>query len=207
MKREKIRQQLLDHGRGKDVLMLGPLGNYESYRKDGMIKWWDFAYLKTIASSLVGIDINRELISVASEDGYPVIYGDAENFAGSYDLIYAPDLIEHLGNPLRCLECCAAAVRPGGLIVMETPNPNGINYLLKALVAGSASAINPEHTCWIDAKNIEELARRAGLHVEVSTYTPLNPYGKMMFLRTVVYKALTWLRPMLGAKLVFVFQS
>jgi 2-polyprenyl-3-methyl-5-hydroxy-6-metoxy-1,4-benzoquinol methylase len=207
MKREKIRQQLLDYGRGKDVLMLGPLGNYKSYRKDGMIKWWDFAYLNTIARSLVGIDINEELISVARDDGYPVIYGDAENFSGSYDLIYAPDLIEHLGNPLRCLKCCAAALRPGGLIIMETPNPNGINYLLKALVLGNASAIHPEHTCWIDAKNIEELARRAGLQVEVSTYTPLNPYGKTMFLRTIVYKALTRLRPMLGAKLVFILQS
>jgi hypothetical protein len=120
MKREKIRQKLLDLGRGKDVLMLGPLGNYKSYRKDGMMKWWDFAYLKTIARSLVGIDINEELISVARDDGYPVIYGDAENFVGSYDLIYAPDLIEHLGNPLRCLKCCAAALRSSWAMLRQS---------------------------------------------------------------------------------------
>lgn len=201
--RDAVRQALLDQCAGKDVLMLGPLGRYDCYR-DGGLRFWDFDYLTRTARSLVGLDLNEELAAVARADGFNVQTGNAEDFGGEYDIIYAPDLIEHLGNVGKCLDCCARVLRPGGRIIMETPNPIAVNVILKALITGDYVPLG-EHTCWIDAHNARELARRSGLAVTVRTYTPLDPYGAGMWLRTFIYRLIGTVRPKLGMKLVFVF--
>lgn len=198
--------RLLSAAAGKHVLMLGPLGNYAGYR-NGLIHLWDYAYLKGIAASIKGIDINEELVNIARADGFGEIeFGTAENFnyEQNFDYIIAPDLIEHLGRPLDCLLCCKRALLSGGKIVMETPNPIGIDTIVSALVSGDKVSL-PEHTCWIDRYNAKELARRAGLGVNIETYTPLNPYSTSMHWRTKIYRFITRFRPKLGTKLVFTF--
>jgi SAM-dependent methyltransferase len=209
VKHDAVRRFLLELGRDKDVLMLGPLGRYECYRQ-GMLDYWDFKFLAGISRTILGLDINADLVRVASADGFNVRTGDAESFldetgARRFDLIYAPDLIEHLGNPLKCLECCAAAIRPGGLIVMETPNPIGINTIVKALVTGGKDSLE-EHTCWIDKGNAKELGRRAGLSLQTQNYTPINPYGFWKGLRTRIYRAISSVRPGLACKAVFIYR-
>ena len=69
---------------------------------------------------------------------------------------------------------------------METPNPIGIDTLLSALIAGDRRCL-PEHTCWIDAYNAAELARRANLIMTVEAYTPINAYSALMRMRTHLF--------------------
>lgn len=49
----------------------------------------------------------------------------------AYDLVVAMELIEHLRDPFKLLETCKAFCRPGGLILLTTPNTVGpMSYYL-----------------------------------------------------------------------------
>ena len=70
---------------GKNVLMLGPLGNYLGYM-ESFIHLWDYDYISKIAKTIRGLDINRVLVDVARADGYTGIeFGSAENFSFDQD--------------------------------------------------------------------------------------------------------------------------
>lgn len=47
-----------------------------------------------------------------------------ENPTIQFDSVVAGELLEHLLNPMLFLEQCFNALRPGGLLVLSTPNPN-----------------------------------------------------------------------------------
>ncbi|MFQ5429234.1 MAG: class I SAM-dependent methyltransferase [Phycisphaerae bacterium] len=42
----------------------------------------------------------------------------------SFDAIHAGELIEHLERPVEFLRGCLECLRPGGIMVLSTPNPN-----------------------------------------------------------------------------------
>jgi SAM-dependent methyltransferase len=194
------RRKLLDMARGKDCLVLGPLGVYEGYRESA--EPWDFAYLSRVCSSVLGLDICAPLVDLARRDGFNVQVGDAERFdlPESFDIVYSADLIEHLGRPLDFLICAARSLRRDGCIIVETPNPLGINVLLKGLVTGRFRSFY-EHTCWIDSGNALELGRRAGLSLEAWNYTPVvKERGLGQWLRTSVYNWIGMVRPGLHTK-------
>jgi SAM-dependent methyltransferase len=89
---------------------------------------------------------------------------DTPEIAGEpFDVIYASHLIEHLLAPVAFLRSAARLLRPGGLIVLVTPN---IKSLL-ARVSGPrwVSFKIPEHVCYYDPATMTELLRRSG-------YTP-----------------------------------
>ncbi len=60
----------------------------------------------------------------------------AEEIPGEVDAIVTIEVFEHMENPWHFARQCAAAVRPGGVIVMTTPNIQSsrsrIEFLLKA---------------------------------------------------------------------------
>ncbi len=41
-----------------------------------------------------------------------------------FDAVHAGELIEHLERPVEFLRGCLRALRPGGIVVLSTPNPN-----------------------------------------------------------------------------------
>jgi SAM-dependent methyltransferase len=53
-----------------------------------------------------------------------IIRGDAQDFTTDekYDLIFAGEIIEHLYNPDGLIASCLLALRPGGHLVLTTPN-------------------------------------------------------------------------------------
>ncbi|MFG1818527.1 class I SAM-dependent methyltransferase [Kribbella sp. NPDC049174] len=81
-----------------------------------------------------------------------------------YDVIFGSHLIEHLTEPGAFLETASRLLRPGGLIVMVTPN---IKSLLSR-VSGSrwVSFKIPEHVSYYDPATITTLLNRADFTVE-----------------------------------------
>jgi SAM-dependent methyltransferase len=80
-----------------------------------------------------------------------------------YDVIFGSHLIEHLTEPGEFLETASRLLRPGGLIVMVTPN---IKSLLSR-VSGRrwVSFKIPEHVSYYDHTTITTLLSRAGFTV------------------------------------------
>lgn len=80
-----------------------------------------------------------------------------------YDVIFGSHLIEHLTEPSEFLRQAGRLLRPGGLVVMVTPN---IKSLL-ARVSGSrwVSFKIPEHVSYYDPGTITTLLNRTGYTV------------------------------------------
>ncbi len=81
--------------------------------------------------------------------------------AGVFDAVYAGEIIEHLVEPEAALSRWVQLLRPGGRLVVTTPNRR---HLL-ARVRGYELVENPEHLFEWDADELLSAVRRAGVEV------------------------------------------
>lgn len=78
----------------------------------------------------VGIDLNEANVQLARQQGLDARSGDVFAFLeaegpGSFDGIFCAQVIEHLppADVWRLVKATAAALKPGGVAIWETPNP------------------------------------------------------------------------------------
>jgi len=105
------------------------------------------------------------------------------NFHGSFDLVLITEIIEHVAHPDEFLAAVSRFVRPGGHIVMTTPNGGYLrNRLPKFSTWSDPSVFEKDqfkpnadgHIFLMHEDEIAPLAQRAGLRVrELRLYT--NP--------------------------------
>jgi SAM-dependent methyltransferase len=79
-------------------------------------------------SNVAGVDISPEQVALSRQVTDDVAQDNVLNFLqtreNSFDLIAALDLVEHLQRDevLTFLDGCCAALRPGGRLILQTPN-------------------------------------------------------------------------------------
>jgi 2-polyprenyl-3-methyl-5-hydroxy-6-metoxy-1,4-benzoquinol methylase len=74
---------------------------------------------------LWGVELGERAVQQARRAGYTVLAGRFEDVAlppGHFDLLIMNQLIEHVADPVAMLKKARAALRPGGHVVIETPN-------------------------------------------------------------------------------------
>lgn len=110
-----------------------------------------------------GVDINAEGLGELQRRGFKVAVADAENMQldRKFDTIFAGELIEHLPNPGRFLGSCRQMLKPGGKVVLSTPNPFSVMYSTM-YVKNFRRAFNAGHTLWMCPQTLEQMSRRAG---------------------------------------------
>lgn len=78
------------------------------------------------ASSVVGVDVSAEACDHARRTyGVDARVGDALALPladGAVDLVVSFETIEHVPDPARFLDECARVLRPGGILVISTPD-------------------------------------------------------------------------------------
>jgi len=77
--------------------------------------------------NLHGIEMNGVAAEIARAKGFNIIESSAENvnlesFGTEFDLIYLGQVFEHFEKPLEVLRRLQEVLKPGGVIVMTTPN-------------------------------------------------------------------------------------
>jgi 2-polyprenyl-3-methyl-5-hydroxy-6-metoxy-1,4-benzoquinol methylase len=93
--------------------------------------------------------IHQGLIETCPESGYDV--------AASFHVI------EHTESPRRFLTAIADRVRPGGWVVLETPNINSVPF---RMLKSRWRQFIPEHYFFFDEKTMTKLLEEAGFKVE-----------------------------------------
>jgi O-antigen chain-terminating methyltransferase len=80
-----------------------------------------------------GIDLNRVVLAICRERGLPVMEADAIEHLrslpeASLGAVTAFHVMEHLALPqlLDLLDAARRALKPGGVAIFETPNPNNV---------------------------------------------------------------------------------
>jgi SAM-dependent methyltransferase len=108
------------------------------------------------------VEINAQAARYCREQrGLNVIAGalDAQTYpANSFDVILMGDVIEHLRDPLDLMRVVQSILKPGGAVIISTPNITGW--------AGRLLQIKPEeHLYYFAPATMERLLRKAGLDV------------------------------------------
>ncbi len=115
---------------------------------------------------ILGMDIDEQGIEQMRLRGLTVTVGDAQALAAraEFDTVLAGELIEHLENPGLCLERCRRALKPGGRLLVSTPNVFSVMLALMYL-KDYDKAFNPEHSAWFCPQTLRELVSRSGLRL------------------------------------------
>lgn len=97
---------------------------------------------------------------------------------GSYDLVTAVEVIEHLESPLGFLRNVARLLRPDGCAIVTTPNVENLHARVKYLLTGTLRLLDrygdPTHISpvFLDLLQRQYLPRAGLVLVEGGTYPP-----------------------------------
>jgi SAM-dependent methyltransferase len=150
----------------KRVLELGPaelVGTMNRHKIDR----WIHRKIAGVAEKLVGLEINREQIEALSDMGYDIREGDAEQFDlnEQFDVIIAGELIEHLSNPGKFLDCVRKQLVTDGQLVLTTPNRYSVLSLANVILSGKVPSYEKDiakHVVYFDSDALNSLLRRHG---------------------------------------------
>lgn len=161
---EDFLQKFVD---GHSVLDIGVVDHDISHIQSDS---WKHRKLKKFAKNIVGVDILEEEISLLNKMGFDVRLVDATSKADlgeKFERVVIGDVIEHVSNPVALLEFASRHLTNGGggQIMVSTPNPFSIHFILRAIREGTFIA-NAEHISWITPTNALEIANRAGIYLK-----------------------------------------
>ena len=165
----------------KEVLDLGVVdarvarGNAEErFDRSGKILFFQLA---EINPDIVGLDLDEEGVEALKKRGYNAVCGDVHvvDLNKKFDTIIAGEIIEHLDNPGQFLCNMFRHIKPGGRLVVSTPNPFYAKQRGKIWRRGLPQ-VHEEHTCWFDPITLNHLLNRSGFTTLESYW--INPSGQ-----------------------------
>ncbi len=123
--------------------------------------------LRRAGHDATGLDISAEAVKRARDRFGPHyeatgIDDHADAHPGAADIVIATEVIEHLADPLPFLDACLRAVRPGGPVLVTTPDRD-------CYAPHVAWAVDspPVHLLWLTRDGLEAAARRLGASVSL----------------------------------------
>ena len=126
----------------------------------------------------IGVDTDPSMVAEARDRGLDVRLVDGTSFLrgrepGSIGAIIATHVVEHLelGDLVELLELAATRLRPGGVLIAETPNPTSL------VVLGNSYILDPTHLRPLHPSLLAFLCEGAGFRdVRLHFYSPASDY-------------------------------
>ena len=148
----------------------------------------DFLRVARESFDAYGVEPNLELAESASKV-VPVHRDIIERTPWSgFDVITSFHVIEHVDSPRSFVQAAAARLKPGGLLVLETPNIDSLPY---KLLRSHWRQFIPEHYFFFDPKTMARLLSDHGLKIE-STLR-IGKYASMDLIINRLSRYLRWL--------------
>jgi len=122
-----------------------------------------FRRLVEVNPDAVGVDHDAEGVAALQSAGYHAVCANVQtlDLGWQFDTIVAGELIEHLDNPGLFLTAVRRHLKPGGKLILTTPNPF---YALQAwhIWRRGRPRCNEGHVVWFDPVTLTRLLRRCG---------------------------------------------
>jgi SAM-dependent methyltransferase len=167
MKSDRI-EAILAEVRGTDVLNLGCVNHSIALTEGEKGRWLQLQLSKRFPqANVLGLDIDQDNVAQMRGQGMNVEVGDAQRltYHEEFDTIVLGEIIEHLENPGACLEGCRRALKPGGRIILSTPNIFCVMHMLMYF-KNYDHAFNREHVAWFCPQTLRTMVERCGLRIE-----------------------------------------
>jgi 2-polyprenyl-3-methyl-5-hydroxy-6-metoxy-1,4-benzoquinol methylase len=134
---------------------------------------------------VIGIDKNKDMLSVAIEKGLPVQHADAQVYLtqvadASLDGIFMSHVVEHIPTEqlLDLLEICYKKLRYSGRIIMETPNP------LSLLIFSNSFYLDPTHQKPVHPETLKFMLSQVGFEIVETIFSgEIDDEEKLLFLQ------------------------
>jgi SAM-dependent methyltransferase len=117
-------------------------------------------------SSYIAIEPSTEMADICKRAGFRVegcLLEDLKRYGGSFDLLTAFELMEHLYDPHLFLKTAYHLLKPGGWLLLTTLNGEGFD--IQVLWEKSKSIYPPCHINFFNPDSLSLLLRSAGLTV------------------------------------------
>lgn len=111
----------------------------------------------------------------------------------AFDVIFMCDFVEHVRDPLGVLNRAATMLRPGGQLVLTTPDTGSASW---HLMGRAWPHYKPEHLFYFDRRNVSQILGRAGFAV-----TQSGRAIKVLDLNYVRHQFLAYPRPFVATTL------
>jgi 2-polyprenyl-3-methyl-5-hydroxy-6-metoxy-1,4-benzoquinol methylase len=178
-------------GHPRDVLDVGCSSGYLA------------APLAAAGARVVGVELDPDAAEEARAFCADVLVGDFDSMelpfeAASFDAIVCGDLVEHLRDPKRALERLRPLLRPGGRLVLSTPNI--ANWAMRLSLLGGRwryterGILDRTHTHLFTRKTLVETVEAAGYSVLELDHTAPVPFAGTPAVERVAH-AIARLRP------------
>ena len=162
------------------------LPKLERFRKSARLLevgsgYGDFLECASIAAwDAQGVEISDYGCKIARTRGRKVYQADfltARLIPGSYDIVAMWDVIEHFTDPAEVLRRCMQLLRPGGAIVLRTPDARaltlGVNPFRVAYRHLAYPANTPEHVFHFTPRDLSSLLTKLAFEaIEIEAQTP-----------------------------------
>lgn len=89
--------------------------------------------MQNLGWRVTGVEMDEHAAAVAKGRGLNVFCGRIENVSlpeNTYSAIVMNHVIEHVTEPANTLSRCCDLLRPGGELILTTPNPSGLGHRL-----------------------------------------------------------------------------
>ena len=148
--------------------------------------------LAKAGAEVTGIDLSNDSIEAAkhhaSEQGLKIDYRYesaeqiAQKQAGTFDAVTCMEMLEHVPEPLKVIEACAQALKPGGHIFFSTINRTpkaflfaiiGGEYILRLLPRGTHT-----YSKLIRPQELKDWANQTGLEFSRLSSLIYNPFTR-----------------------------
>lgn len=160
---------LCELARGKKVLHLGATdspGTKVAAQQGQLLHF----QLSKVSEQLIGMDLDHEMIQWLSDHHQAVNIkcGDVESFEdypqGDFDVIIAGEILEHLNNPGKALDCLRTIAQSSTKLVITVPNTYSFKGYVRAVLG--YELIHPDHILHHSPHTLKVLLERHGFAVE-----------------------------------------
>jgi 2-polyprenyl-3-methyl-5-hydroxy-6-metoxy-1,4-benzoquinol methylase len=124
---------------------------------------------------IAGVELAHEMAQVASQTLQIPIASSLDSLGqAEFDAITAWEVIEHLPRPVETLHCLHDHLRPGGLLMLSTPNTGHWQAVREP--ENWISYRPPSHLLFFTAKTLTDALERAGYErISIQRVSPLPP--------------------------------
>jgi SAM-dependent methyltransferase len=130
---------------------------------------------RQVGLQIVGLDVSESALRTARQLGIDPVRGQLEGFLpfrdSSFGTVLAAEVIEHVFDTQAFLDEVARVLRPGGCLVLTTPNLVALSGRVQLVLGRSphniefdASPTTSGHIRYFTFNTLELLIRRSGLH-------------------------------------------